>query len=40
MDDPAEAFDGDEAATVYGDGTVVRISVRRTDDDAYPSGWR
>jgi hypothetical protein len=27
-------------ATVYEDGTVVRVSVRRTDDDAYPSGWR
>ena len=40
MDDPAKAFDGYEAATVYEDGTVVRISVRRTDDDAYPSGWR
>jgi hypothetical protein len=25
---------------VYDDGTVVRMSIRRTDDDAYPSGWR
>jgi len=25
---------------VYEDGTVVRISVQRTSDAAYPSGWR
>lgn len=35
-----EDLDGYSDATVYEDGTVVRISVRRTSDDAYPSGWR
>lgn len=24
----------------YGDGTFVRVAVRRTDANAYPSGWR
>lgn len=33
-------LDGYDDATVYEDGTVVRVTVRRTDDDAYPSGWR
>jgi len=33
-------FDGYERTKVYEDGTLVRISIRRTDDDAYPSGWR
>lgn len=33
-------LDGYERSKVYEDGTVVRISVRRTDDDAYPSGWK
>lgn len=36
----ADDLDGYHDATVYDDGTVVRVSVRRTDDDAYPSGWR
>jgi len=33
-------LDGYSEATVYEDGTVVRVSIRRSDDDAYPSGWR
>jgi len=36
----ADDLDGYDDATVYEDGTVVRVSVRRTDDEAYPSGWR
>jgi len=36
----AEELDGYNEANVHGDGTVVRVSVRRTTDDAYPSGWR
>jgi hypothetical protein len=36
----AEDLDGYDDATVYEDGTVVRVSIRRTDDEAYPSGWR
>lgn len=36
----ADALDGYERAKVYPDRTVVRISVRRTADEAYPSGWR
>ena len=33
-------LDGYDDTTVYDDGTVVRISIRRTEDEAYPSGWR
>ncbi|ELY57152.1 hypothetical protein C491_11643 [Natronococcus amylolyticus DSM 10524] len=33
-------LDGYERANVYEDGTVVRISIRRTNDPSYPSGWR
>ena len=40
MDPTADELDGYDNATVYEDGTVVRVSIRRTDDDAYPSGWR
>jgi hypothetical protein len=40
MEPTADELDGYDNATVYEDGTVVRISVRRTDNDAYPSGWR
>jgi hypothetical protein len=36
----ADDLDGYSSATVYEDGTVVRVSIRRTDDEAYPSGWR
>lgn len=36
----ADKFDGYEEVNVYDDGTVVRVSVRRTKDDTYPSGWR
>lgn len=25
---------------VYPDGTVIRVSVQRTDSETYPSGWR
>lgn len=40
MGPDADALDGYQNATVYEDGTVVRLSIRRTDDEAYPSGWR
>ena len=36
----ADELDGYNEANVHGDGTVVRVSVRRTTDDAYISGWR
>lgn len=36
----ADELDGYQNATVYEDGTVVRVSVRRTNDEAYSSGWR
>lgn len=35
-----ESLDGYERTQVYDDGTLVRLSIRRTDDDSYPSGWR
>jgi hypothetical protein len=35
-----DALDGYDRSHVYEDGTVVRVSVRRTTDDTYPSGWR
>ena len=37
MGPTADDLDGYSDATVYEDGTVVRISIRRTSDDAYPS---
>ena len=40
MGSTADDLDEYDDATVYPDGTVVRISVRRTEDEAYPSGWR
>ena len=40
MGPTADDLNGYSNATVYPDGTVVRISVRRTEDEAYPSGWR
>jgi hypothetical protein len=40
MEPTADDLDGYDNATVYEDGTVIRVSIRRTDDDAYPSGWR
>ncbi|WP_262174618.1 toxin-antitoxin system TumE family protein [Haloarcula laminariae] len=40
MEPTADDLDGYDNATVYEDGTVIRVSVRRTDDNAYPSGWR
>lgn len=40
MGPDADEFNGDERANVNEDRTVVRISVRRTSDAAYPSGWR
>jgi|GEM_PF-3571604 len=36
----ADELDGYNRSHVYPDGTVIRISVRRTDAPAYPSGWR
>lgn len=32
-------LDGYAEQRVYDDGTVVRVSCRRTTDAAYPSGW-
>ena len=29
-----------EQTRVYDDGTLIRVSIRRTDDESYPSGWR
>ena len=40
MDPDAGDLDGYERANVFEDGTVVRISIRRTSDEPYPSGWR
>lgn len=40
MGPTADDLDGYEKARVYDDGTVVRVFVRRTEDSAYPSGWR
>jgi len=40
MEPTADDLDGYDDATVYEDGTVVRVSVRRTDNDAYPSAWK
>ncbi|MDF9744707.1 toxin-antitoxin system TumE family protein [Natrinema salsiterrestre] len=36
----ADDLDGYSRSHVYEDGTLVRLSIRRTDDGAYPSGWR
>jgi hypothetical protein len=38
MVDPVDEFDGFDRTKVYEDGTLVRISIQRTDDDSYPSG--
>lgn len=40
MGPTVDGLDGYSNATVYEDSTVVRVSVRRTEDEAYPSGWR
>jgi len=40
MEPSSDDLDGFERATVYEDGTVVRIAIRRTEDETYPSGWR
>lgn len=36
----ADDLDGYERTKIYEDGTLVRISIRRTEDEPYPSGWR
>lgn len=36
----ADELDGYERTNVYEDGTLVRISIRKTGDESYPSGWR
>ena len=36
----ADDFDGYERTNVYENGKLVRISIRRTEDESYPSGWR
>lgn len=33
-------LDGYERTNVYEDDTLVRISIRRTEDKSYPSEWR
>ena len=38
MEPTADDLDGYDNATVCEDGTVVRVSIRRTDDEAYSSG--
>lgn len=40
MGPSADDLDEYSNTTVYEDGTVVRISVRHTDGETYPSGWR
>lgn len=35
-----DELDGFSRTRVYPDGTVIRVTIRRTDDEAYPSGWR
>lgn len=40
MNPTADDLDGYDNATVYAESPVVRVSIRRTDDEAYPSGWR
>lgn len=40
MDRSGDELDGYSISRVYADGTVVRITIRRTDDATYPSGWR
>ncbi|MFB6361471.1 MAG: DUF6516 family protein [Halobacteriales archaeon] len=40
MGSGADALDGYHETVVYPDGSVVRLSIRRTGDEAYPSGWR
>ena len=36
----ADDLDGYARTDIYEDDTLVRVSVRRTTDTAYPSGWR
>lgn len=40
MEPSAKKLNGYDDATIYEDRRVVRISIRRTGDDAYPPGWR
>lgn len=40
MNPSADELDGYARSDVYEDDTVVRVSVRRVDEAAYPSGWR
>jgi len=36
----ADDLNGHSLTRRYDDGTFVRIAVRRTESEAYPSGWR
>lgn len=38
-DGPSD-LDGIAYQRRHADGTVLRVSIQRTDADAYPSGWR
>lgn len=40
MDPAGDDLDGHSLRRRFGDGTFVRIAIRRTDDPSYPSGWR
>ena len=35
----ADDLDGYERTNVYEDDTLVRLSIRRTEDESYPSEW-
>ena len=35
-----DELDGYTRTQVYEDDEIVRVSVRRTEDSAYPSGWK
>ncbi len=36
----ADRLDGYSRTRAHSDGTIIRIVIVRTADDAYPSGWR
>jgi hypothetical protein len=40
MGSGAGELDSYDETNVYPDGTLVRVSIRRTEAGVYPSGWR